>query len=238
MSQGNRTAQPAAHPYRWLLVSLLLTGTACLGLILYVDRPVATWVSTLPGLYRHWFSLFGEFGNSVYYLVPGPLLYLLLRWAAPRVKTAAAAARLDAWRQRILYLVATVLVSGLVADAIKIFCGRPRPKVFFGQHLYSFSFFEISAKMWSFPSGHSTTIFAVATAGYLLMPRRLPHWFALAALVGACRVLAGAHFPSDVLAGAFLGTTTSILLRDYFQRRQLLDFPHPGENGEHFQRHP
>jgi len=234
VSQGNRTAQTAAHPYLWLLVSLLLTGTACLGLILYVDRPVATWVSTLPGLYRHWFSLFGELGNSVYYLVPGPILYLLLRWAAARVKTAAVAARLDAWRQRILYLVATVLVSGLVADAIKIFCGRPRPKVFFGQHLYSFSFFEISAKMWSFPSGHSTTIFAVATAGYLLMPRRRLLWFAPAALVAACRVLAGAHFTSDVVAGAFIGTVTSILLRDYFQRRQLLEFPRPGENGEHF----
>lgn len=223
---------PPERRYLWLLIGVLLIGAVCLALAFYVDRAVAIRVDAMPVSIKRWFERLGEFGNSVYYLVPGPILFLLLRRAAARAGGPERAAMLRLWQQRILYLVTTVLVSGLVADLIKIICGRPRPKVFFGQHLYSFSFFQFSARMWSFPSGHSTTIFAVATAGYLLTPRRGQFWFIPAAFVAACRVLAGAHFTSDVVAGAFLGIVTSILLRDYFQRRRLLDFPRPGESGK------
>jgi membrane-associated phospholipid phosphatase len=234
VSKAGEASESTGRRYLWLLPGVLLAGAACLFLALYVDREVAIWVNALPLSVKRWFDRLGEFGNSVYYLVPGPVVYLLLRRAVARAKLPEQAAMLRRWQQRILYLVATVLASGLVADVIKILCGRPRPKVFFGKQLYSFSFFQFSAKMWSFPSGHSTTIFAVATAGFLLMPRRRLLWFAPAALVAACRVLAGAHFTSDVVAGAFIGTVTSILVRDYFQRRQLLDFPRSGENGERF----
>lgn len=232
MNRAGTTSAAQGRRWLWLLVASLLAGAACLFLALHVDREVAVWVNTLPVSFKRWADRFGQFGNSVYYLVPGPIAYLLLRRAVARAQSPARATQLRLWQQRILYLVATVLVSGLVADAIKIICGRPRPKVFLGKHLYSFSFFQFSARMWSFPSGHSTTIFALATAVFLLMPRRRLLWFVPAAGVAACRVLAGAHFASDVLAGAFLGTVSSILIRDYFQRRRLLDFPRPGKNGE------
>jgi membrane-associated phospholipid phosphatase len=132
---------------------------------------------------------------------------------------------LHRWQQGSLFLLANVIASGLFADLIKILCGRPRPKVFFGQHQYSFSFFEFSVKMWSFPSGHATTIFAAMTTASLLAPRGRWLWFSLATVVAICRVLGGAHFPSDILAGAFIGVASSLLLRDYFQDRRLLDFP-------------
>ncbi len=66
----------------------------------------------------------------------------------------------------------------------------------------------------SFPSGHTSVAFSVATA-YLVMGQRehLPHHtrnalllFAGAAGVGALRVAAGEHFPTDVLGGAALGS--------------------------------
>jgi membrane-associated phospholipid phosphatase len=66
----------------------------------------------------------------------------------------------------------------------------------------------------SFPSGHTSVAFSVASA-YLVMGRRehLPHYtrnsillFAGAAGVGALRVRSGSHFPTDVLGGAALGT--------------------------------
>lgn len=65
----------------------------------------------------------------------------------------------------------------------------------------------------SFPSGHTSVAFAVATS-YLLMANRehLPHrtrntilLYGSATGVGALRVAGGSHFPTDVLGGAVLG---------------------------------
>jgi membrane-associated phospholipid phosphatase len=64
----------------------------------------------------------------------------------------------------------------------------------------------------SFPSGHTSAAFAIATS-YWLARRDLTGepgvagWAAIgtAGLVGVLRIVAGKHFPSDVLAGALLG---------------------------------
>jgi len=66
----------------------------------------------------------------------------------------------------------------------------------------------------SFPSGHTSTAFATALAYTTLAQRqRLPHATRNSLLllggatgVGTLRVLGGKHFPTDVLAGAALGS--------------------------------
>jgi undecaprenyl-diphosphatase len=63
----------------------------------------------------------------------------------------------------------------------------------------------------AFPSGHTITIFLVATVLLLGVEAPRLRWpagllaLALAALVGLSRVAVGAHWPSDVLGGAALG---------------------------------
>jgi membrane-associated phospholipid phosphatase len=54
----------------------------------------------------------------------------------------------------------------------------------------------------SFPSAHATTSFAAARA----LPLPKPPLYALAAAMAASRVALNVHHPSDVLAGAALGT--------------------------------
>jgi membrane-associated phospholipid phosphatase len=66
----------------------------------------------------------------------------------------------------------------------------------------------------SFPSGHTSLAFAAATAyATLALRQHLPHakrnavlLYAAATAVGALRVAGGKHFPTDVLAGAALGS--------------------------------
>lgn len=64
----------------------------------------------------------------------------------------------------------------------------------------------------SFPSGHATALFAIAMAVYFYN-KKLGYWlFAVAAVVSVARVIAGVHYPSDILAGAVVGIITAWLM--------------------------
>jgi undecaprenyl-diphosphatase len=63
----------------------------------------------------------------------------------------------------------------------------------------------------SFPSGHSATAFAAATAVAVLCPRLRPAALAIAAAVALSRVYLRVHFPLDVVAGAALGAVLGAL---------------------------
>jgi membrane-associated phospholipid phosphatase len=59
----------------------------------------------------------------------------------------------------------------------------------------------------SFPSGHSASAMAFATGVGTVLPLEAVPIRALATTVAYSRVHTGVHYPADVLAGAFLGTT-------------------------------
>lgn len=70
------------------------------------------------------------------------------------------------------------------------------------------------ASGFSFPSGHTSTAFATATAltlstkkWYVAVPS-----YAYACAVGYSRMRLGVHFPSDVLGGMILGIGSSLLV--------------------------
>ena len=63
----------------------------------------------------------------------------------------------------------------------------------------------------SFPSGHTAGAFVVAVLLSSTMPALTPLVFSLALAIGASRVLLGVHYPSDIAAGALLGSTCALL---------------------------
>ena len=58
----------------------------------------------------------------------------------------------------------------------------------------------------SMPSGHTAAAFAFATGAGSVLPGAALPLHALAAVVGYSRVHTGVHYPSDVVAGALLGS--------------------------------
>ncbi|HTN24328.1 MAG TPA: phosphatase PAP2 family protein, partial [Solirubrobacteraceae bacterium] len=73
----------------------------------------------------------------------------------------------------------------------------------------------------SFPSDHATAAFAIATAVLLRNRRVGAVVLAFAAVLAAGRVAIGVHYPSDVLAGAALGTGASLALYAPAARRRI-----------------
>lgn len=57
----------------------------------------------------------------------------------------------------------------------------------------------------SFPSGHATAAFAIATMESAWHPREAPYWYAGAAIIANSRLNLGRHRIGDVVGGAALG---------------------------------
>jgi membrane-associated phospholipid phosphatase len=102
---------------------------------------------------------------------------------------------------------ATGCVGGayLLSTSIKLAIGRRRPLVEDLPHLMA------TPTGLSFPSSHSTSSFAAAQAFGRLVPRT--PLLGAAAVMAFSRLYLGVHYPSDVAAGAALGTVIGSLGR-------------------------
>ncbi len=70
----------------------------------------------------------------------------------------------------------------------------------------------------SFPSGHSASAFAFATALSIEKPVLAAGIVPLASMVAASRVYVGVHYPSDVIAGSVLGSLIAVGSRKVWPR--------------------
>jgi len=91
-------------------------------------------------------------------------------------------------------------------------------------HAYGFNWFvgePFNARdaMASFPSGHSTVIFAIMGLVSLLYPKLRVFAFAIAFFEAATLVLFNYHFFSDVTAGMLLGWTSAIIAYHVYKNR-------------------
>ncbi|HSF10800.1 MAG TPA: phosphatase PAP2 family protein, partial [Nitrospirales bacterium] len=115
-----------------------------------------------------------------------------------------------AWKSACIHTLLAHGVAGLFTQILKHTIGRPRPRLKQGQD------WEIAPSLesgWdSFPSGHTTASFAVATVLAYHFPKGKMLWFGLAAFNGTCRVITGAHFPTDVLGGVLVGIGTALII--------------------------
>ena len=106
-------------------------------------------------------------------------------------------------KKQAIFIGETFLVSAFVTTALKHSIKRERPF-----DTYSDIDEATSAPGYSFPSGHTSTAFATATS----LSMAYPKWYVIApsfvwaSAVGYSRMHLGVHYPTDVFAGALVGS--------------------------------
>lgn len=118
--------------------------------------------------------------------------------------------------REIILVFSSGVVAWIVASVIKSLIVSPRP--FMAISTITPLFYH--GGMDSFPSGHATFFFALATSLYL-SHRSIGLWYMLVALI-VCfgRVASGVHFPADILGGAVLGVLIALILGAFLRPRK------------------
>ena len=106
-------------------------------------------------------------------------------------------------------IVLIIGIGALLSNSLKFLTRRPRPYEVQEQILTPI----IESGGYSFPSGHTTEVFALATAVFLLFRNPFLRGLVLlwAILIAYTRIAFGVHYPLDVLGGIVLGSLTAYL---------------------------
>jgi len=116
-------------------------------------------------------------------------------------------------------MVAIAIAEIAIVLPLKLLVGRSRPNAGEGTHAFN----PFSGDV-SFPSGHTTVSFALASviSGHAQRPWVSWTAYGVAGLVGLARVQERSHFFSDVVAGGLIGTFVG---RTVVSRNQTLRDP-------------
>jgi membrane-associated phospholipid phosphatase len=177
----------------------------------FIDIPAAGFSASLgPGI-KNIFELITRFGLSNPYLVITAIGIIWFGFVQKR----------PFLRNAAIFIFAAVALAGLANDLIKYLVGRSRPKLFLTSQIYGFRPFALRYDYQSFPSGHANTIAALCYSLFLLRGRFWYVYLIVALAVMTSRVVLNAHYPSDVIFGAYLGILITELIRGALQRKGL-----------------
>ncbi len=203
---------------RWnllIIATLVVVGVILLGIRWY-DIPLYVYLQQYNYVAWRWFA--NIFDGKVWVIVFGLatiVMYLKktydlrndptthMHWFNIKFLTRDAYAKLK--NSNAFLVFCSLVLSGVFVEILKFVIGRARP-IFFDE--FGIVGFFPGTFEWAFnsmPSGHTALSFAGLVMLGMLMPRFKVLTWGLAILIGLSRVAIGAHWPTDVILGAFVG---------------------------------
>jgi undecaprenyl-diphosphatase len=157
------------------------------------DEALFHWVFNLTANRDcRWIKWLSKTGNGQLYLILGVLLW----WLEPQ--------------QGPLFLYSGLLAYMLeipIYILLKKSLKRERPC----HHISNLSAHIVPSDKFSLPSGHTAAAFLMASLIAYFYPNLSVFAYLWACGIGGSRVLLGVHYPSDIIAGAFLGLGISTI---------------------------
>lgn len=197
---------------RFSIISLIMLICTVLSYI-YLDREIASFFYQYENsqLFKGALML-SHLGEATYPLIVSALLYLFYRFKTKALHKASLSA-LFFWG---------VIATGLSNNLLKMFFGKARPLQYHNEGEFGFSWFVMpnDYNHLSFPSGHTTTAFSVATFLSLFFPKYLYLFFTYALMIAATRVITFNHYLSDVIAAMYFSVVMSYLIYLKFQPKE------------------
>lgn len=174
----------------------------------YLDINFFYFFNNLAGQYRFFDIVVVFFAEYFQYLLVA--IFLLLLFFSKYAKQE---------KLRIFWvtIISTIVARLGVTELIRFFYHRPRPFVSYQAHQL------LSQNGWSFPSGHSAFFFAMAMAIYLYNKKWGIGFFLAAVLMNISRIIAGVHYPSDIIGGAIVGMAIAYIVFYFAERTKLKD---------------
>lgn len=188
----------------------------------FLDETIAKYFLANVSTYEPIGDFISIWGESHWYIATAVIGFVLFKYFKKN----------ELFAQRFLFLLYANIFSGLISLILKHIFARIRPWGMrnegddFGFLLFQNFDMGFIEKMkyhaltladspttyTSFPSGHTTTVFAVFTYLSLLFPKYLYLWLSLAVVLSSSRLLANDHFLSDIFAGIIVGTISTLFL--------------------------
>jgi membrane-associated phospholipid phosphatase len=217
--------RPAVTPMwrspRRLGIGAGVVGVIVAAVMIVIDAPSVAVAQRMPEWLITAFDQVTDFGKSVWFLVPIALALVALALVASPALPSMSRRVLAALAVRLGFLFLAIGLPGLVFTIVKRLIGRARPLVEGSADPFIYRPLSWNVEYASLPSGHATDAFAAAMAVGALWPRTRPVMWTYAVVIALSRVVLTAHFPSDVVVGAVVGTVGALLVRDWFAARGL-----------------
>ena len=216
-----RPLAPAAPLWPLWIALAVLTASALIPIGLALDEKTARAALRLDPDFIHVFGAISQIGKSHWLFALSLLAVAVGLFRRERVLGPRRRAAWGLVASRGFYFFAVMAFSGIAAQVVKHVVGRARPYLIDLDGPFHFDFFSLKAVEASFPSGHTTTVFAALAALTLLRPRLGPAFLIVALPVAASRIVLGAHYVSDVAGGACLGLASALAVARIFARRRI-----------------
>ena len=214
-------AYTATSPSRWDRADWIMAGSIAVGTGFFIglDEEIRdVFEDNRSSTTDDFANLFEPFGNGAFTVPALATVYFLSHFHEN-----------EKAKRTALIATESFLITGLYTSILKYSFGRHRPRT--GNSSTSFDGFSTNKNYNSFPSGHTSTAFAIATVvanQYEKTPYIKPISYGLATMTGLSRINDEKHWASDVFIGAALG---------YFTSKTLLRL-HNNKKGQHFTIYP